>query len=326
LSIILIVIVKGTGMDGSRFDNLARQVADGSSRRSFLKGLGRAAIAAVGIGGPVGAIVFANDGDAASCREGGVSCTRDAQCCAGSCGEEDARGRRRCACADPEVACGHTCCQSGDRCLDGVCERATPTSTPTTTPTPTNTPTSTPTNTPTNTPTSTPVPACGEGGPCTVFVSGLAYNGYLGGLTSADGLCQGDARAAGLSGPYLAWLADSTGSPATRFYQSPEPYLLVDGTVVANNWADLTDGTIQNGISLTATGESFFGSNVWTNCTTAGEFAQSNWSCNDWQDGSSEYYGLFGVKTSTDSGWTSAASYQCNTAHHLYCFEQPQLS
>ena len=49
----------------------------------------------------------------------------------------------------------------------------------------------------------------------------------------------------------MAWLSDSTASPSTRFTRSSVPYVLPDGTtVVANNWADLTHGTLQFPINL----------------------------------------------------------------------------
>jgi hypothetical protein len=73
-------------LDGSRFDRLAKNLAQRSSRRSVLKGVGKAALAAVGLGGPIGTVIWSRESDAASCRDGGVSCTTHAQCCAGACG------------------------------------------------------------------------------------------------------------------------------------------------------------------------------------------------------------------------------------------------
>ena len=94
----------------------------------------------------------------------------------------------------------------------------------------------------------------------TVFVTSTRYNGNLGGLAGADAICQERAEAAGLApGIYLAWLSvdsGSAGTPLTRFVQSPGPYTLVDGTtIVANNWADLTDGFLAASISLDENGE-----------------------------------------------------------------------
>ena len=49
----------------------------------------------------------------------------------------------------------------------------------------------------------------------------------------------------------MAWLSDSTASPSSRFTHSSVPYVLPDGTtVVANDWADLTGGTLQHLINM----------------------------------------------------------------------------
>ena len=42
----------------------------------------------------------------------------------------------------------------------------------------------------------------------TVFVTSTKHNGNFGGLSGADGFCQGLANAAGLGGAYMAWLGD----------------------------------------------------------------------------------------------------------------------
>ncbi|NJN84235.1 MAG: DUF1015 family protein, partial [Caldilineaceae bacterium] len=76
-------------------------------------------------------------------------------------------------------------------------------------------------------------------------------SGDWAGLSGADALCQARASAAGLPGTYRAWLADSTGSPSTRFNRSTVPYVLTNNTVVANSWADLTDGSLASPINRT---------------------------------------------------------------------------
>ena len=83
-----------------------------------------------------------------------------------------------------------------------------------------------------------------------IFVTSQRHDGNFGGITGADTFCQGLATSAGLSGTYLAWLSDTTTSPSARFAQANVPYRLVDGTTIANDWADLVDGSIQNPINL----------------------------------------------------------------------------
>jgi hypothetical protein len=93
--------VKGTPVDGQRFDGITRALAPGLSRRGALRTLG---------GGLVGAALaaLAGRGDASAgpslCRETGQVCGRDGsgkECCSGSC-------------------CGGLCCDKREVCAGGV--------------------------------------------------------------------------------------------------------------------------------------------------------------------------------------------------------------
>jgi hypothetical protein len=46
-------------------------------------------------------------------------------------------------------------------------------------------------------------------------------------------------------------------SPSVRFTRSAVPYRLIDGTLIANDWADLTDGTIAHDLDLTEIGTKY---------------------------------------------------------------------
>jgi hypothetical protein len=171
------------------------------------------------------------------------------------------------------------------------------------------------------------VPACGAGGPCRVFLSSILYDGNLGGLSGADAKCQALADAAGVSGIYKAWLSDSTGAPISRFTPSSGPYRLVNGTTIAGNWADLTDGNLAAPITVTETGGSVGPIPlVWTytlsNGTAGGAFGHcENWSTNV---GPSGPWADVGDATRSDAYWTgngTAATY-CNIRQYLYCFQQ----
>lgn len=143
-------------MDNRNFDDLAKELAAARSRRDALKKLGRTLAIAVGIGGPVGGILWSSTGDASSvCRPGGRTCREHANCCTGTCLPRDETGRRRCLCEPGTTPCGDECCARGEACIAGHCQTPTPVGTATNTATPTNTPTPTPT--PTNTP-----PPCAE--------------------------------------------------------------------------------------------------------------------------------------------------------------------
>lgn len=74
----------------------------------------------------------------------------------------------------------------------------------------------------------------------------------FGGVAGADALCQARADEVGLDGTFMAWLGD----PAARFSHAGGPFMRIDGEVVAEDWADLTDGDLLAPISHTAEGES----------------------------------------------------------------------
>jgi hypothetical protein len=166
----------------------------------------------------------------------------------------------------------------------------------------------------------------------TVFVTSTLYNGDLGGLAGADAKCQARAEAAGVAGNYKAWLSDATGSPATRFAPSAVPYTLVDGTVIANNWADLIDGNLVAKISKTELGGAVPVGNtvcggggfptVWSNTTASGALRSAGGSCANWTSLGAQgaAWGNAGLSTSGWSDWCSGG--ECSSKSPIYCFQQ----
>ena len=171
-----------------------------------------------------------------------------------------------------------------------------------------------------------------------VFVTSQAHTGDFGGLSGADSFCQSLAMSAGLSGTYKAWLSDSTGSPSIRFTPSSVPYRLVDGTTIANDWNDLTDGTINSPINLDEYGNAASSSMVFSFTMTDGtagvfQSASSNCyggdcHCNNWTNangqGSPTPGSAVGQPNETDDDWTDYSYYNgCGpTGQPIYCFEQ----
>jgi hypothetical protein len=127
-------------------------------------------------------------------------------------------------------------------------------------------------------------PIC-NGGNCLMFITSVTnLNGNLGGLTGADATCQARADAASRPGKYKAWLSDTTQGPATRFTQSPRPYVRVDGVVVANNWTELISGALQE-VLLDEKGAASVGTVALTNTGADGApggAGGSNKNCMDW--------------------------------------------
>ncbi len=168
----------------------------------------------------------------------------------------------------------------------------------------------------------------GTCGACTVFVSSTLHLGGLGGLSGADAICQDLADGAGLPGEYMAWLSNDTDSPSTRFARATAPYILTDGTVIANNWNDLTDGGIAHGIDCTETMAVVDPTNVWTNTRangTAGGVAADG-HCENWLIASVQHQGNTGLTNLVDANWTKVSNHTCGGQgagpRRLYCFQQ----
>jgi hypothetical protein len=162
--------------------------------------------------------------------------------------------------------------------------------------------------------------------PKLVFVTSGAWVGDLGGVAGADAKCQQEADAEGVPGTFLAWISTSTTSPASRFAKSPYRYELIDGTVIANDWDDLVDGSLQNPINLQLDGNNPAWQYAWTGTDYDGTSYQGV-DCDDWTktvntDGS-YINGGSGTLASTDAYWTFSGATICGIVQRaLYCFEQ----
>ncbi|NQZ14153.1 MAG: DUF1554 domain-containing protein, partial [Alphaproteobacteria bacterium] len=155
-----------------------------------------------------------------------------------------------------------------------------------------------------------------------VFVTSTRYDGDLGGLKGADNICQAHADRANLPGRYLAWLADDTGSPATRYNRITTNYKLVDETIVSNGWDDLTDGTLDNPIIVDQNGTTITANHqTWTNVKTDG--TANNYTCNQWTSNSSSIVGGRGNDNRADHFWTEHTNLNnCNLIRKFFCFQQ----
>ncbi len=158
-------------------------------------------------------------------------------------------------------------------------------------------------------------------GPKTVFITSAAYSaGNLGGIAGADAKCQALADAASIGGAYKAWISDSTSSPASNHIHNPARYQLIDGTVIADNWDDLTDGSLKHSINIGENSNTYNASNVWTNTLQQGTINSSSDSCNNWSGTSGS--AQTGYSTYTNGRWTDDASRSCSLSYRLYCFQQ----
>ncbi|MBI3769202.1 MAG: hypothetical protein HY271_12045 [Deltaproteobacteria bacterium] len=174
----------------------------------------------------------------------------------------------------------------------------------------------TPTVTPTPTPTATAVTTPGK----RVFVTSTATNGQIGGTFGADTICAERATAAGLLGTFKAWLSVTGDGPSTRFTQSATPYGLVNGTIIANDWNDLTDGTLAHAINVDESGNAVTFGEAWTATDAAGAPKATN--CSNFLNNTSSVSGVCGSTAQTNAGWTESSTPTCDTQLRLYCFER----
>jgi uncharacterized repeat protein (TIGR01451 family) len=154
-----------------------------------------------------------------------------------------------------------------------------------------------------------------------VFVSSGNFDGNFGGIAGADAQCQTLAMAASLPGTYKAWISDSTSSPSTSFTQTGF-FTLIDGTMIATSWADLTDGTIANPINRTDQNIVISNTFVRTNTLANGGNDSAFGACNNWTSNSPSDVASLGQSGATNSSWTTNSTGGCGFPLSIYCFEQ----
>lgn len=157
------------------------------------------------------------------------------------------------------------------------------------------------------------------------------------GLKAADKICQYRASSRNLGGTWKAWLSDSNTSAASRLEHASVPYKLLNGTTIANNWADLTDGNLQAPVNITEFGVKSTDAGAWTNTLPDGErkYTQTKDTCDNWRTSQGcqlidnkqqcPYNGSQGYDFNTNSGWTDAITLACSYSDSLYCFEQTSI-
>jgi hypothetical protein len=154
-----------------------------------------------------------------------------------------------------------------------------------------------------------------------IFVTSTVQTAALGGIAGADALCATQAADANLDGEFKAWLSTTSSSVVDRLSHDGGPFVRVDETIVANDWADLLDGALLAPIDRDATGQARTG-DVWTGTLSTGaSYAVSD--CAAFTSGSgSSGHALCGSSTSTTATWTDNQPASCPSTLRLYCIEQ----
>jgi cysteine-rich repeat protein len=165
-----------------------------------------------------------------------------------------------------------------------------------------------------------------------VFVSSMKFTGGFGSFGVADAACTAMAQGLPIAGNYRAWLGDSNTPIAARLDNTALRYLRVDGVVVADGWADLTDGTLDAPIDRTESGTAlaadpascvameFVDVRVWTGLASNGAHVGN---CQNWTTGAAFDKAQIGLANHADDLWTAACTSSCDQMLRIYCIEQP---
>jgi hypothetical protein len=142
----------------------------------------------------------------------------------------------------------------------------------------------------------------------------------------------------------MAWLSDigSGNSAASRLSHAAVPYVLVNGTVVANDWAGLTSGTLLHAIDLTEQGGTPPTGTyanvpghaaVWTDTDASGQYAgvtqipPTGQDCDGWSSSTDAGNGtVAGNFSAVDRNWTDvgygSSGFLCSMTAAIYCVGQ----
>jgi len=167
------------------------------------------------------------------------------------------------------------------------------------------------------------------------------------GILGADAKCQALANDAGLTGDYKAWISDRGNSPKLNFANFknddiPISFQLVDGTIIAHNWDDLLDDSLQHPINMDENGVTVDSPYlVWSSTRTDGtHYVSSSGRKNceiidperptyTQRTGWASILGSGNTGNAQEAGppWTARdPASLCSTERRLYCFQQNPVS
>ena len=154
--------------------------------------------------------------------------------------------------------------------------------------------------------------------PRIIFASSGTYTGDFGGLSGADAECARLASNAPLSGSFRAWMSTDLEAAGSRLSRDGRPVVLSNGTRVADDFADLVDGTLSARIDRDERGNAVAG-DVWTGTLADGTVAGTH--CDRWRSGSTGT-GRCGSTAATNLRWSDNLSPGCGARLRIYCIEE----
>ncbi len=114
------------------------------------------------------------------------------------------------------------------------------------------------------------------------------------------------------------------GMPAKYGVPSTWPIQSMSGKLIAWNWADLLDGSINMkledaGISSTLLSNTLVVSTFWWSGSTVSGDLEVNGTCSGWTAGNNSSSGMQGAHNRIDSDWISYGTANCNTSKQVVC-------
>lgn len=150
------------------------------------------------------------------------------------------------------------------------------------------------------------------------FVSETARNGSFGGAPGADVICQQEATGIGATGTFKALLTESGNSSGNRIQRDGEPWVRIDGVLLADSALDFLAGRLKAALTVTSTGD-YIANVAWT----GGEpLALSPGNCADWGSNSATNSATYGLTEAVDRPAFNVGQSLCNQSARFYCLQQ----
>ena len=164
-----------------------------------------------------------------------------------------------------------------------------------------------------------------------MFATQGVYVGNFGSKAVANELCRGEAKAAGLTGNYVAWLSSGEEGLAGSALPLGEPLKRTDGALIVHAAEEIIlsfDTTLMAAVNLDAEGNLVEGL-AWTGTSASGGAGAD---CSSWTDSSPSKSGVVGAVNAKDARWTRDGHFDniifvldlssCDVQHYLYCFRR----
>lgn len=148
----------------------------------------------------------------------------------------------------------------------------------------------------------------------------LQGDGWYWTLDGFDQWCQVAGNGISSGSEWKALMRDSSNSVESRLYQSEQPYVMVDETIVANNWNELISGNLQAPLNKRHDGTVVNGT-VWTGMSNDIDLALDT--CDDWMSIEPDYSAIIGNIGATGDSWLNSGRGSCDVGRRFYCVEQP---